>query len=110
MKKTTQFLFTLSTPCVIAHTDDYETYYATTWIVSSLLFIMYLGVITASFRYMRPRIPLVALVFVFFLPPIFFFVLLLLSLTTQTTQPQLTELETEASRRRVPRSRNDLRV
>ena len=93
-------------------TDDEDVVYISFWIVSSLLFLFYIGIVATALPYSRPRVPLFAFILLVFLPPFFFFLLYLLVISSLSRPVALETVEvqqTHPQSRAIPRSRQDLR-
>ena len=94
-------------------TEDEDVVYISFWIVSSLLFLFYIGIVATALPYSRPRVPLFAFILLVFLPPFFFFFLLYLLVISSLSRPVVLETvevqQVQPQSRAIPRSRQDLR-
>ena len=109
---------------VYAHEDTaQDVYVMTTWVVISVIFLVYLLIVASSWPYIRqrPPIPFVFILFFIFIPPVFVILFLywwlfigLFSVptrnSTNTIEVQVVDsnLDNSTRRVRVPSSRRDL--
>ena len=100
-------------PCVYAQ-SQYDTYFVTTWILTSLLFLFYVGLVSMVARQVparQPRFPFFLIIVLAFMPPLFFVFLLYIAYIFTFLPVQIEEPETRKVRSRViPKSRQEISV
>lgn len=106
---------------VMCHEDSaQDVYVMTTWVVLSVILLVYLVMVMSTWSYVRrrPPIPFVFIIFLIFVPPVFliFFIYWWLFLGLFTLQEDITVSEIEVTEEptsrisNTPRSRRDMRV